>query len=222
MTPDPEVRLIAARTHGRVLIGGAADAAAIVLGFHGYMESAETQLQRLRELPGADRWILVSIQALHRVYRGRSQEVVASWMTRQDRDTAIADNLAYVDAVVERVRREYAAGALPVACVGFSQGGAMAFRAGVRGSFGARAIASVGADVPPELLADVSLRFPDVLLARGRDDEWLTRERFDADAARLAQRGCRVRALTCAGGHGWTTAVGGEVGTFLTEALKSA
>ena len=35
--------------------------------------------------PGRGSWTRVSVQALHRFYRGRSEITVASWMTRQDR-----------------------------------------------------------------------------------------------------------------------------------------
>jgi predicted esterase len=64
------------------------------------------------------------------LYKGRTDEVVASWMTRQDRETAISDNVAYVDAAVASVPREPQS---PVVYAGFSQGTAMAFRAAVRG-----------------------------------------------------------------------------------------
>ena len=40
-------------THGRYLLEGPPDAALLVAGFHGYGESAEAQLERLRRLPGA-------------------------------------------------------------------------------------------------------------------------------------------------------------------------
>ena len=60
-------------------------------------------MQRLDDIPDAAAWTLVSIQGLHRFYRGRSEEVVASWMTREDRDLAIADNRAYVAAALEGV-----------------------------------------------------------------------------------------------------------------------
>ena len=125
-------RSIAATTHGRYLVvppAGAAPAGLLV-GFHGYAEGAESQLERLRAIPGAERWGLVAIQGLHRFYQRRTNEVIASWMTRQDRDLAIADNLAYVEGVIDAVSREIA----PLTrarhgwcCAAFSQGVAMAF-----------------------------------------------------------------------------------------------
>src|SRR5262249_56383933 len=75
----------------------------LLVGFHGYGEGADAQLDRLRSIAGSERWLLVSIQGLHRFYNRRADEVVASWMTRQDRELAIADNIAYVAAVLDSV-----------------------------------------------------------------------------------------------------------------------
>ncbi len=87
-------------THGRALIRDATAAnsdSRFLVGFHGYAQNAEDMLAELDRLPGADAWSLVSIQALHRFYARGNERVVASWMTRQDRELAIADNLVYVD-----------------------------------------------------------------------------------------------------------------------------
>ena len=100
---DIDTLLVPTTTHGRVLIRTpAATAAGVLVGFHGYAEDAAAQLERLLAIKEADDWLLLSVQALHRFYRGRSQDVVAGWMTRQDRDAAIADNIAYVDASSSR------------------------------------------------------------------------------------------------------------------------
>lgn len=209
----PDVRLVGARVHGRVLLRAPRKPrAGVLLGFHGYLESAETQLARLEQIPNLDAWALVSVQALNRVYRGRSEETVASWMTRQDRDRAIADNIEYID----RVTADLAVPPdTPVVCAGFSQGGAMAFRAGVRGAFGAAAIICVGADVPPELLADPEAEFPPVLLVRGERDEWLTPVKFASDLAALRARGCNVQDLVVDAAHEWTDHVSRAAGAFL-------
>src|SRR6185295_6305431 len=99
---DPEVHAVATTTHGRVLLRQSRrdSSHGTLVGFHGYMENAAIQLGRLESVPGADGWTLLSVQALHRFYRGRSQEIAASWMTREDRDEAIADNIAYVSSCV--------------------------------------------------------------------------------------------------------------------------
>ena len=205
--------------HGRVLVKAARKTqAGVLLGFHGYLESAETQLARLEEVPGADAWTLVSVQALNRVYRGRSEETVASWMTRQDRDEAIADNIDYVNRVVASlgIRR----GDATVVCAGFSQGGAMAFRAGVRGAFGAAGIICVGADVPPELIADPGAAFPPVLLVRGARDEWLTPGMFETGVTALREHGAEVQWLAVDAAHDWTASVSRAAGEFLRRFEK--
>jgi len=211
---DPEVHSIATATHGRVLVRPAANPRGVLVGFHGYLENAAIHLARLESIPGADAWTLVSVQALNRVYRGRTQEVVASWMTREDRDATIADNIAYVKSAVRAVPHP---SGMPVVYAGFSQGGQMALRAGARADTPAAGIVSVGSDVPPELLADAGVTFPPVLLARGDADHWYTAAKHDADVAALRARGVSVEPLVYGGPHEWTGEVAAAVGEWLAR-----
>ena len=181
------------------------------VGFHGYLENAEIQMERLAAVPGAEAWTLVSVQGLHRFYKGRTQGVVASWMTRQDREDAIRDNVAYVDNVIEATRT----GDEPIVYAGFSQGVAMAFRAAVRGKVRGAGVIAVGADVPPELLADAQSWFPRVLLMRGVRDESYSPETFGQDYRALRPRVDDVRQLEYEGGHEWTPEVSQAAGAFL-------
>lgn len=216
MTNDIEVQLVPTITHGRVLVRPARAAArrGLLVGFHGYVENAAIQMKRLEEIPGASAWTLVSIQGLHRFYRGRTEEVVASWMTREDREVAIADNLAYVAAALDEVPHD---DSTRIVYAGFSQGSAMAFRAGVLGRDRASGVIVIGGDVPPELLADRSVKFPSALLARGERDEWLTQARFEADVAALTVRNAPVQSIVYDGAHEWNGAVSTTVGEFLTR-----
>jgi hypothetical protein len=50
---------------------------------------------------------LVSIHGLPRFYQRRADEAVASWMTRQDREVAIADKTACVAAALDAVSDEW-------------------------------------------------------------------------------------------------------------------
>jgi predicted esterase len=210
-----DTHVIPTMTHGRVLVRDARAAArrGLLVGFHGYMENARIQMERLEAIPGSSSWTLVSIQGLHRFYRGRTDEVIASWMTREDRDEAIADNLAYVSTALEQVPHDQLT---RVVYAGFSQGVAMAFRAGLRGSVRTAAVVAVGGDVPPELMEDASLRFPPVLLARGARDQWLTESRFDQDAAALIARGVALKRLPYDGAHDWNAEVSTAIGEFLS------
>ena len=213
-------RTIAAATHGRYLIEppAASGPAPLLVGFHGYGESADTQLDRMRRIPGADGWLLVSIQGLHRFYQRRANEVVASWMTRQDRELAIADNLAYVAAVMGAVDREYPA-APRVVFTGFSQGVAMTFRAAAASSRAVDGVIAVGGDVPPELDLAAVGGIGHALVCHGRRDEWYTREIFERDVQRLREANVMVRPLEFDGGHEWSDDVVQAASLFLHERL---
>jgi predicted esterase len=219
----PESLLIETPTHGRALVRRATvpRVAGLLVGFHGYAETAEIQMERLAEIPGADAWALLSVQALHRFYRGRSEEVVASWMTRQDRDAAIADNVRYIDAAIRAVR---SAGPVVkperVVYAGFSQGVPMAFRSALRGRNSCAGVIAIGGEIPPELAADKSLRFPPVLLVRGARDEWYTQARFDADVESLQSRTAHVSPIVFDGAHEWGLDASSAAGSFLS-ALQS-
>lgn len=203
-------------THGRVLVRPATDPCAVVVGFHGYMENADIQMARLEALPGSERWTLISIQGLHRFYLGRSEDVVAGWMTRQDREAMIADNIEYADRAIEAA----APPAVPLFTTGFSQGVAMAFRAGVRGRRRASGIVAVGGDVPPELLAAADASFPAVLLTRGAQDDWYTAAKLEADLNALRTREVAPESLVYDGAHEWTAAVAAAGAAFFADVLS--
>jgi predicted esterase len=209
-----EVHSVATTTHGRVLVrrAGSRPARGVIAGFHGYSESAAIQMARLEALSPGRAWTLVSVQGLHRFYRGRAQEVGASWMTREDREAAIADNLAYVAAALRLVADDAAHG---VVYAGFSQGVPMAFRGAVLGSAAAAGVIAVGGDVAPELLADRTLRFPPVFLARGSSDDWYTAAKFDVDTAALRARGVDVHPFAYDAPHEWTPAVSTAAAAWL-------
>lgn len=194
---------IAVQTHGRYLIDPVGDAAGLLLGFHGYAHNAEIMMNELRRIPGVSRWTVVSIQGLHRFYN-RDNEVVASWMTRQDRDAAIQDNLHYVDAVVDSV---VAGHGVPrhLVCVGFSQGVAMAYRAAAGIRHNVDAVIALAGDVPPEL-RDGATRRPRVLIGRGTRDKWYTEEKMREDARVFERLGVPLRSVVFDGGHEWSPA----------------
>jgi predicted esterase len=194
------------RTHGRVVVEeGLGPALHLVVGFHGYGQNADEMLRELRALPVASPWTTAAVQALHRFYRGRSDVTVASWMTRQDRDLLIADNIAYVDEAVSQVAAGRPIERL-VFC-GFSQGVAMAFRAATRGRHHADLVVGVGADVPPELLQDRTLDLPPVFLARGTADAFYSADQHAADIDALRDRSTQVDGFVFDGGHEWTDEV---------------
>jgi predicted esterase len=205
-------------TDGRYLVlPGAASDAPMLLGFHGYGETAEDALRRLQTIPGIDHWALGSIQGLHQFYRRSTNEVVASWMTRQNRELAIIHNIAYVQNVVNALPRDSQA---TLVLTGFSQGVAMAFRAAARLNQPVTAVIACGGDIPPELEPNALARIPAVLIGRGVRDEWYTSEKQAADEARLRAAGVAVQSVVFNAGHEWTAGFSETASGFLGSTLR--
>lgn len=212
---DTIAETIATTTHGRYLIAQPATSRGVpvLMGFHGYGEGAEAQMERLRAIPSAGDWLMVSVQGLHRFYQRRTNDVIASWMTKQDRELAIADNLAYVAAVVEKLGREWP---FPhIVFAGFSQGVAMAFRAAAASSRRVAGVIAAGGDVPPEIDASGLATVGSALLCRGVRDEWYTATKFAENQRRLREANVPVQPLEFDGGHEWTAEVISAADGFL-------
>jgi len=218
-TPHREHSIVTP-VHGRYLIRvpesathGPQRNAPMAVGFHGYGESADVQLARLEAVPELADWTLVSIQGLHAFY-GRTGQVVASWMTSQQREEAIDDNLRYVRSVVtEAIHQNGEPRALVY--VGYSQGVAMAWRAAVLGARRIDGLAVFGGEVPPELGVRPLTQCPPVLIGRGREDTMYTAAQFRADLDMLASRFVAVEPYEVDGGHAWSAAAGRAVGGFV-------
>ncbi|MBL8135830.1 MAG: dienelactone hydrolase family protein [Acidobacteria bacterium] len=202
MSAAPAVHAIATGTHGRYLVEAPPGAGPwpVLMGFHGYAETAGLHLEQLARLDPSHAWLRVSVQGLHRFYT-RAQDVVASWMTREDRGLAMADNLAYAAAVRAAVARDYATTA-PLVMVGFSQGAAQAYRAGLAAGARCAGIIALGGDLPPDV-ADEAAALPPVLIGRGHDDPWYSAARLDEDRARLTAAGTPFTVCEFDGAHEW-------------------
>jgi len=135
-------------------------------------------------------------------------------MTRQNRDLMINDNLQYVSAVIDEVRRVWQPAA-PTVFAGFSQGVAMAFRAAAVGRHQTSGIIALGGDVPPELATESLARIHEALIGRGEQDEWYTLQKFADDEARLRAAGTNVVVTTFDGGHEWTADFNRVAAAFL-------
>src|SRR5258706_4600530 len=209
---DFDVHTIPATVHGRYLVRQGPPERLLV-GFHGYGETADVHMAELQQIPGIERWTAVAVQALHPFYLNRTGAIVASWMTSLDRELAIEDNRAYVRAIVAHFPQPR-----QLVFIGFSQGVAMAYRAAAGSS--ATGVVALGGDVPPELF-ERTPSLPPVLIGRGTNEDWYTAEKFEKDFKFLSS----VTAVsTCVydGGHELTDAVPRAAGGFLGKLADSS
>jgi predicted esterase len=198
-----ETHLIETSIHGRYLVRRGSSR--YLVGFHGYAQTAEVMLRDLEQIPGADGWTLVSVQALNRFY-ARNEEVGACWMTRQDRDESIADNILYVQRVMAAFP-----GRTRLVFAGFSQGVAMAWRAAA--NIPCDGVISLSGDVPPDVDAP---HLPPSLLGRGKYENWYNEEKFKKDLRFLEGRS-NVTPCVFTGGHEWTEEFRQAASAFLNH-----
>jgi predicted esterase len=204
---DFDVRTIPTTIHGRYLVRDGPPERLLV-GFHGYGETAEAHMAELGQIPGIDRWTAVAVQALHPFYATRTGMIVASWMTSLDRELAIDDNRAYVRAVVAQFPAPR-----QLVFLGFSQGAAMAYRAAAASN--ASGVIALGGDVPPDVVESRET-LPPVLIGRGIREEWYTEEKLQKDLKYLREV---TTVSTCVydGAHEWTVEFREAAGEFLAS-----
>lgn len=213
-----DIRVASARTHGRYLIDIDEHSRGTLVGFHGYKENAAIHMDVLRRIAAHRPLGLVSIQGLHRFY-SKGGTVVASWMTKEDREHAIADNVDYVGRVLATIAGESGI-ARPLIYAGFSQGVAMAFRAAAFVQRPCDGVIALASDVPPDV-APVAGTLPRTLLGRGDRDEYYPASQAARDLEVLTSAGVRVEEYVFSGGHLWTSAFIDKSAQFVDELLSS-
>jgi predicted esterase len=175
-------------------------------------------LAELARVRGDRPWLLVSIQALHRFY-SKASTVVASWMTREDREAAIEDNVTYVASVLHEVARDYST-TETIVYAGFSQGVAMAYRASAfaRGPRVPKpsGVILLAGDIPPDV-APVVKSLPPLLIGRGTEDEWYTETKAAADLDLFRAHDVEPAVHIFEGGHVWDDSFVRRAGVFLDE-----
>jgi predicted esterase len=179
-----------------------ASAADVWFGLHGYGQLAERFLRHFAALDDGTRRI-VGPEGLSRFYleSGRNDKIGASWMTREDRLTEIADYVRYLDAVYATVG---AGVARQVTVLGFSQGTATAARWLTQGSAQAHRLILWGGEVPPDLdLAAARERWSgtEVTLVAGSTDQFITPKVLARDESRLREHGIACQVERFEGGH---------------------
>ena len=208
-----DIHAIETPTHGRVIVVPAigAPTSAWIVAFHGYGQNADDVLTQVTEIPGARTWNIAAVQALHRFYTRAEERIVASWMTRQDREIAIADNIEYVNRAVAAAAGEDVP---TIVFLGFSQGASMAARAAARARRRAAGLILLGGDIPPDAKDDGEVVLPPTLVGVGDTDTWY-QARVQADLEYLQRRGTAHQIVRFPGGHEFTDEFRAAAGSWL-------
>lgn len=119
------------------------------LVLHGYGQLPEYFIRKFASL-SPDEHFVIAPEGMHRFYlEGTQGRVGASWMTKIARTDDIHDNIAYLNALCERLSSEI--GTKKKILLGFSQGGATAARFHQLGHWSAEVFVLWGSVFPPDL-----------------------------------------------------------------------
>ena len=212
-----QTHTIVAATHGRYLTsdlpGGSLSG--LLVGFHGQGETAAIEMAHLEAIRASRPWLLVAVQGLNRYY-SRGGDVVAAWMTKEDCELIIADNIAYVRAVVAEVKSRLQRPVPKLVYSGFSQGTAMAYRAAAFGSHACDGLIILAGDLSPDVRPHAAA-LPPVLLGRGTEERWYTAEIARTDLGHLHAAGVRTVEHVFQDGHVRHASFAERAGVFLDE-----
>src|SRR5687768_8537835 len=106
---------------------------------HGYGQLASDFIKEFECIESPSR-LIVAPEGLSRFYlsdgtgfHGPESKIGATWMTREDRESEIADYVGYLDALYDQILQTVPRSDVTVTVLGFSQGGATANRWITRG-----------------------------------------------------------------------------------------
>lgn len=120
-----EQKLTVPKTFRYWLSGDLEKASKLLIVLHGYGQLAEFFIRKFNEIPKD--YLIVAPEGMHRFYlNGTSGRVGASWMTKEDRESDIADNLIWLTQLFTELTEQKSFE--KTILLGFSQGGATAAR----------------------------------------------------------------------------------------------
>jgi len=171
---------------------------------HGLGQLARIFLTYFESIDAPGR-LVVAPEALNRYYlftepgmRSKDAKVGATWMTREDRENEIADQVDYLDAVW----RETAAGASRVTVLGFSQGVATAARWVAMGKSRVDRFVAWAGQIPPEIDPSAFSKLSGgITMVAGSTDEYATWIAEGNHDSRMVAAGVTPKVVTFDGGH---------------------
>ncbi len=129
--------------------GDAKTARTVWIVLHGYGQLTPYFIRKFQSLSEKDHFIIAP-EGLHRFYlNGTSGRVGASWMTKEERESDILDNITYLETVYKSLILPHSFEHKVL--LGFSQGGATACRWHEKGSYQADQFILWASVFPPDL-----------------------------------------------------------------------
>jgi predicted esterase len=206
-----EHHIVVQRTARYVTIGETSAATTeLWIVCHGYGQLARPFVASFEAIASPSR-LIVAPEALSRFYLERSATGVntqaaigATWMTREDREHEIVDQIAYLDALHDHVRPAGNPHRVRLRVLGFSQGVATVGRWIARGRAHVDELIVWAGAFPPDVDLTVlrdRLAGAPVVFVVGERDELAPWAAADAQLQRFTDAGIQARLVVFEGGH---------------------
>ena len=192
------------------MLGDVAAPRELWIVLHGYGQLARRFIRHFAPLAVGHR-LIVAPEALSRFYLdhpGRAgvanPRVGATWMTREDREAEVADQVAYLDALCDGLLAQGDGPAPRLHVLGFSQGVATATRWLAHGRTRATRLVLWSGRIPADLFpmaADHPVRRLHIDIVTGDDDALATPDVLAEQEELRTRNGLQVTAHRHAGGH---------------------
>ena len=175
----------------------------IWLVLHGYGQLAEYFLLKFQPYDSADRVFIAPEGTNYNYLNGFSGRVGANWMTRYEREVAIANNHVFLDKLMQKYLSGFAS--LPkVKVLGFSQGAATATRWASQWTGKVDQLVLWAGGFAEDMELDLAReKFADtrIQVAIGDQDEFVTDEAVLLQKKMLDKLGKTAEKLSFSGGH---------------------
>jgi predicted esterase len=196
------------RTARYYTLGGGSSPSNVWVVLHGYGQLAGEFIKFFGNVATDDR-LIVAPEAMNRFYLVQPEKVVAkdrpvgaTWMTREDRASEIADYVEYLDGLHDELIAAHVNAGARVHVVGFSQGAATAARWVEHGHTQIDRLILWGGILPPEMhLTGATLRGVPITYVVGVRDQHITPDVWEIERARLVGAGVDFRLVNFDGGH---------------------
>ena len=168
--------------------------------FHGYGQSAYHFLLNFEEF-NPEKSLILAPEGLSKFYlKGFDGRVGASWMTKENRENEIQDQLHLVDNLLAEIDPN---GTKKLHLIGFSQGAAVACRWYQYTQRKVENLVIWGAGLPIETDAKMAQKYNEcnTVLVLGTEDEFIKQERLVQYYQTLADLQFRHNVITYKGGH---------------------
>jgi predicted esterase len=176
---------------------------------HGYGQLAGEFVRYFGDIATPDS-LVVAPEALNRYYLvlpdktpARDRPVGATWMTREDRASDIADYVEYLDVLYDDVVGSSPRADLAINVIGFSQGAATATRWVTHTNRRLDRLILWGGLLPPEteVTPGHALRRSRLTFVAGSRDQYVTAAALAGERARLDTEGLPYDVIQFEGGH---------------------